>query len=78
MKTTYYRVFDTQRGIYFATGYNAESMKDLVYQFKHYIAGGMDRPSSMSWCTSWVRIVDWLQGSVLEKSSEPFNEDEIL
>mgnify|MGYP000632663417 CR=1 FL=1 len=35
----YYRVFDNQRGVYFATGYNSTSMEELIESFQSYILG---------------------------------------
>ena len=70
----YYRVFDTQRGCYFATGYNATSMKELISDFKSYIGGALDAPSRMSCLNSWKRIEDWLQGCELEKSKTKFED----
>ena len=32
---TYYRVFDLQRGCYFATGYNATSKEELIELLKN-------------------------------------------
>ena len=70
----FYRVFDLQRGCYFATGYNAESMEDLIRQFKSYIEmsdGSVDRPLS-----TWSEIADCLQEVSLEESSEPFDDND--
>jgi hypothetical protein len=75
MAKAYYRVFDTQRGVYFATGYNAHGMKDLLRQFRSYIGGAMDAPSRVSALNSWIKVADWLQGSVLEKDTKPFKEE---
>jgi hypothetical protein len=75
-KQWYYRVYDAQRGVYFATGYNATSIKDLVCKFQGYIQGADDVPKK--YINSWKRIADHLTEVYLEKSNYPFNEDEIL
>jgi hypothetical protein len=76
-KKIFYRVFDTQRGCYFATGYNATSKKELVEDFRSYIAFGNDSPNRMSGINSWNKVEDWLQGSELEKSFTEFPESDL-
>lgn len=72
-KQTYYRVFDQQRGIYFSVGYNSTSKKDLIAAFQDYICCADDVPKS--YVNSWNKIADWLQGTELEKSNIPFEEE---
>ena len=67
---TYYRVFDHQVGNYFATGYNAESMQDLINDFRSYISVGDENNNYQT----WEQIADYLQEVTIEKSSEPFEE----
>jgi hypothetical protein len=73
---TYYRVFDSQRGVYFAVGYNAKSNKEPIECFQDYICNADNVPKRS--VNSLRRIADWLQGVTLEKSKTKFNEDEIL
>jgi hypothetical protein len=73
-KVTYYRVFDTQTGCYFATGYNATSMDELIYDFNNYIL--MD--DEEIYLNTWDEISDYLQGTRLEESFTPFNESNIF
>jgi hypothetical protein len=80
MKTekTYYRVFDTQIGDYFATGYNAESMKDLILDFQSYILMTNEVEDSEEnlngFLSTWKGIEEYLQGAELEQSNTPFEE----
>ena len=87
----YYRVFDTQRGGYFATGYNAESMNDLITSFRSYIRNGSNCPDGTEGMTddefenyfnglfdTWGKIADHLQGVKLEKSSYKFDEVDMI
>jgi hypothetical protein len=66
---TFYRVFDHQRGIYFATGYNAESMEQLISDFRSYMQEEDDENNR-----TWSQIVDSLQDITLEKSDKPFEQ----
>jgi hypothetical protein len=77
---TYYRVFDTQRGDYFATGYNAESMQELISDFQSYIlmANEVDdnEENKDGFLSNWEGIAEYLQGAELEESNTPFEEQE--
>lgn len=66
---TFYRVFDHQRGIYFATGYNAESMEELINDFRSYMQEEDDENNR-----TWSQIADSLQDVTLEKSDKPFEQ----
>jgi hypothetical protein len=66
---TFYRVFDHQRGTYFATGYNAESMEQLISDFRSYMQEEDDENNR-----TWSQIVDSLQDITLEKSEKPFEQ----
>jgi hypothetical protein len=84
---TYYRVFDTQRGVYFATGYNATSMDELIEDFQSYILGASEIDFEHEQGTSeyekeltdflgtWDLIAEHLQGVELEESSTPFEDE---
>lgn len=69
----YYRVFDYQRGVYFATGYNDKSMPELIESFRSYIfnAGGDVEDENLQ---SWEQIADYLSEVELEESEMPFEE----
>ena len=69
----YYRVFDHQRGIYFATGYNDKSMPELVESFRSYIYGAREEVAEENLQT-WEQIADYLQEVELEQSETPFEE----
>lgn len=69
---TYYRVFDHQRGVYFATGYNARSMEELISDFRSYMQEEEDENNR-----TWSQIADSLQDITLEKSNIPFDEFDI-
>jgi len=61
----HYRVFDNQRGCYFATGYNSESMEELIKDFQSYISMAIDVEenfveASELHLTTWSEIVDYL------------------
>jgi len=76
----YYRVFDHQRGCYFSTGYNAESMEELVKSFQSYISMALDVEehfveASELCLTNWSEIADYLQEVTLEDSETPFKEE---
>jgi len=66
---TFYRVFDHQRGIYFATGYNAKSMEELISDFRSYMQEEDDENNR-----TWSQIADSLQDITLEKSDKPFEQ----
>jgi hypothetical protein len=68
----YYRVFDHQRGIYFATGYNNSSMQELIESFRSYIYGaGEDVEENLQ---TWEQIADYLSDVELEQNETPFEE----
>ena len=77
---TYYRVFDTQRGCYFETGYNAKSMQELIEEFQSYIlmtSEVEDNEENLNgFLSNWQGIEEYLQGAELEESSTPFEETE--
>ncbi len=84
----YYRVFDTQRGVYFATGYNATSMEELIVSFQSYILMASEIEFEHDKGTAeyevelnnmlgtWELIEEHLQGVTLEKSHVKFVEDD--
>jgi hypothetical protein len=84
----YYRVFDTQRGVYFATGYNAVSMEELIESFQSYILMASEIEFEHDKGTAeyevelnnilgtWELIEEHLQGVTLEKSHVKFVEDD--
>ena len=78
----YYRVFDTQRGCYFATGYNATSMDELICDFQSYILMSNEvennEDNREGFLSTWSGIADYLQGSILEESNTPFEEENVL
>lgn len=63
----YYRVFDRQCGQYFATGYNSESMPDLLSKFSQFVTG---KPIILS----WEDIAEQLQDVEIERNELPFDE----
>jgi hypothetical protein len=73
---TYYRVFDTQIGDYFATGYNAQSMQELISDFKSYILTANEvedtEENINGFLSNWEGIAEYLQGAELEQSVIPF------
>lgn len=75
----YYRVFDTQRGCYFATGYNAESMEQLIESFQSYILMASEVEENEDnvdgFLSTWSGIEEYLQGAELEESETPFKEE---
>lgn len=76
----YYRVFDNQRKCYFHTGYNSESMEELIKDFQSYISMAIDVEehfveASELHLTSWPEIADYLQEVTLEESNTPFQEN---
>ena len=75
----YYRVFDTQRGCYFHTGYNAESMEELIESFQSYILMSNEVEENEDnidgFLSTWSGIVDYLQGIELEESNTRFKEN---
>jgi hypothetical protein len=85
---TYYRVFDLQRGCYFATGYNSTSMEELIEDFQSYILGASEiefdfeegtkeyKEELNNFLGTWELIADYLQGAELETSDIPFEEDD--
>ena len=66
-KAIYYRVYDLQLGQYFATGYNATSMEELISDFKSYISMS-NECDDIEQFSSWGEIEDYLQGVELEES----------
>jgi hypothetical protein len=76
----YYRVFDTQRGCYFATGYNVDSMEELIYAFQSYILMANEvedtEENTNGFLSNWEGIAEHLQGAELEESNTPFEEVE--
>jgi hypothetical protein len=76
----YYRVFDTQRGCYFATGYNAESMEELIKDFQSYISMAIEVEEyaveiQELHLVTWSEIADYLQEVTLEESTTLFEEN---
>ena len=75
----YYRVFDNQRKCYFHTGYNAESMEELIKDFQSYILMTNeieDNEDNMDgFLSTWAGIEEYLQGAELEESGTPFKEE---
>lgn len=71
--TFYYRVFDQQRGCYFATGYNSQSMQELINDFHSYVSQG-DCDLSFK---SWDDVANHLTEIVLEKSVVKFDEKDL-
>jgi len=76
---TYYRVFDTQTGNYFATGYNAQSMQELIEDFQSYILMANEvednEENREGFLSNWDGIAEHLQGAELEESNTPFEEE---
>jgi len=70
---TYYRVFDYQRGCYFAVGYNSTSKEELINDFKDYIEGA-NEVENINQFTTLDSILEYLQGVELEESETPFEE----
>ena len=85
---TYYRVFDLQRGCYFATGCNATSKEELIEDFQSYILGANEinfeheegtteyEKELNDFLGTWELIEEYLQGAELEESDVEFEEDE--
>jgi hypothetical protein len=67
----YYRVKDLQSKKYFATGYNAESIEELINKFKAYING--DNVPAKDF-TTWQKIADYIQPIQLEMGQWPFED----
>ena len=72
---TYFRVFDYQRGTYFAVGYNATSMEELVKDFQDYISNANEVEDVEQSLPTWDAIAEHLQGVELETSTTKFEED---
>lgn len=70
----YYRVYDLQLGQYFATGYNATSIQELINDFKSYIEMS-NECDDMEQFTNWGTIEEYLQGVELEESETPFEDN---
>jgi hypothetical protein len=73
----YYRVFDHQRGCYFATGYNSESMEELIKDFQSYISMAIEVEEyaveiQELHLATWSEIADYLQEVTLEESTTLF------
>jgi hypothetical protein len=77
--TKYYRVFDHQRGIYFATGYNATSMEELIEDFTSYILMSNEvddnEDNRDGFLSTWNGIAEYLQEVTLEESETKFEEE---
>jgi hypothetical protein len=79
----YYRVFDHQRGCYFATGYNSESMEELIKDFQSYISMSItmleeyevEAQELLQGLATWSEIADYLQEVTLEESTTLFEEN---
>ena len=76
----YYRVFDHQRGCYFATGYNSESMEELIKDFQSYISMAIEVDEYKVEVqdldlTTWAEIADFLQEVTLEESDTLFEQN---
>lgn len=69
----YYRVFDYQRGVYFGTGYNSQSMEEVIKDFRSYILIAEENVRYDD-LQSWEQIADYLSEVELEKSETPFEE----
>lgn len=69
----YYRVYDYQTGRYFATGYNATSMNELIESFSSYINGADDNEQKFE---TFGEIMDYLQDIDYEESETPFDEND--
>jgi hypothetical protein len=80
-KQKFYRVFDLQRGCYFATGYNATSIEELIKDFQSYILMSNEveenEDNINGFLSTWNGISEYLQGVILEESDVIFNENEI-
>lgn len=74
MVTNYYRVFDYQRGIYFAVGYNTTSMEDLIEHFQDYISNANEVEDVKQFLPTWDAIAEHLQEVELETSTTKFDE----
>jgi len=74
MENKFYRVYDLQLGQYFATGYNATSMENLIDDFKSYISMA-NETDDIKQFTNWGIIEEYLQGVELEESKTPFEDD---
>ena len=70
----YYRVYDQQTGTYFATGYNSESMPDLISSFQSYVLNGGE-DITVEQISTWPDIAEYLQDVELEESETPFEDD---
>lgn len=74
----FYRVYDTQTGCYFATGYNATSIKDVVEGFASYILMTNEvednEENRAGFLSTWDGIADYMQGVELESSKNKFEE----
>lgn len=85
---TYYRVFDLQRGCYFATGYNVTSKEELIKEFQSYILGANEidfeheegtveyEKELNDFLGTWELIEDYLQGAELEENDIEFEGNE--
>jgi hypothetical protein len=85
MDKMFYRVFDHQRGCYFATGYNDTSMENLIHSFQSYILGASEIEFEHEKGTpeyeielnnmlgTWDLIAEHLQGVTLESSDNEFD-----
>lgn len=69
----FYRVYDFQCGRYFATGYNAQSIEQLISEFKEYI-NNAGECEDINHFENWGDIEEYLQDVVLEESDFQFDE----
>lgn len=72
-KQKFYRVYDFQCGRYFATGYNAQSMEQLINEFKEYI-NNAGECEDINHFKNWGDIEEYLEGVELEESETQFDE----
>lgn len=71
MKLKYYRVWDTQINDYFATGYNAYGVQELLYAFRSYLSVDGVSPSSIR---TLADLNNHFGDVVIESSYEPFED----
>ena len=72
MNTKFYRVYDLQRGVHFATGYNSTSEKELLECFESYVNMSGDGENVTFYHIGEMH--DHLQGIDIEESNTPFEE----
>lgn len=72
----YYAIFDTQTGCYLATGYNAESKKEVADAYVSYASTEFDTGEEVREMIDGMGIEDVLNSSelILEEQEEPFKD----